>query len=593
MGRARALFRRAAGAGPDVQDASEGLAPPAPPRPPARSVRQQLARQVAVRLAVATLLLGLAVVVQLRAPGALPVNPFFFLIGVVYALSLGFATTLRFADRHPWLADLHFGLDVLIVSAFIYLTGGVNSLFTALYGLPIVAAAFVRFRRGSLQVAALSGVLYLGLVLAQYLQARGYLDPFWIGSGSAALPTLTVAQYIVGINVGAFLAVAWLSGSLAEGRRSASAQLARASEAIADLQAFNQYVVDNLVSGLATTDPQGRILTFNRSAAAITGVPAAAAVGRPAADVLQWPAAFGASLDGRLAAARVCRADYAFRRRDGTVIDLGLAAARLPLPDGGVGLLLTFQDVTELRRLERQARLQQRLAAVGEMAAGIAHEIRNPLASMSGSIQVLRHELPLSAEQAQLMDIVLRESDRLNETIKSFLAYARPQQLDVRPLDLRRVVQDTAALLRNSAEVRPHHTIDVDVPDRAVMFEADENQIRQIVWNLATNGLRAMQAGGRLRLFVARGPDGPDGPREVRIGVEDEGRGMPEAEIDGIFQPFRTAFAGGTGLGLAIVHRIVSDYHGHIDVRSAVGRGTSVTVRFPATATRGLPAALA
>src|SRR5204863_1632801 len=172
----------------------------------------------------------------------------------------------------------------------------------------------------------------------------------------------------------------------------------------------------------------------------------------------------------------------------------------LSLPDGRSGYLFTFQDVTDVRRLERGARMQQRLAAVGEMAAGIAHEIRNPLASMSGSIQVLRQELPLSEEQAQLMDIVLRESERLNDTIKSFLAYARPQRVALARLDLRRVLNDAALLLRNSAEVQDGHDIDVMVPTTEVAFEADENQIRQIVWNLATNGLRAMKSGGRLRL---------------------------------------------------------------------------------------------
>ena len=151
--------------------------------------------------------------------------------------------------------------------------------------------------------------------------------------------------------------------------------------------------------------------------------------------------------------------------------------------------------------------MQQRLAAVGEMAAGIAHEIRNPLASMSGSIQVLRQELPLTEEQAQLMDIVLRESERLNDTIRSFLAYARPQRFDVDRLDVRRVVQDAAALLRNSADVREDHVVDVDVPADPVWYEADENQIRQILWNLATNGLRAMPSGGRLLLSAKTEPD--------------------------------------------------------------------------------------
>ncbi len=214
------------------------------------------------------------------------------------------------------------------------------------------------------------------------------------------------------------------------------------------------------------------------------------------------------------------------------------------------------------------------------MAAGIAHEIRNPLASMSGSIQILRHELPLSAEQEQLMDIVLRESERLNNTIRSFLAYARPQRFAIAKLDVRRALNDTALLLRNSSEVRDGHTIDVDVPDDGPGYEADEGQIKQIVWNLATNGLRAMPDGGRLLLSAALEPSSEG----VVLSVKDEGIGIPAEELDALFQPFHGSFAKGSGLGLAIVHRIVTDYNGEIQVSSLPGAGTTVSVRLPARA---------
>jgi two-component system sensor histidine kinase PilS (NtrC family) len=236
--------------------------------------------------------------------------------------------------------------------------------------------------------------------------------------------------------------------------------------------------------------------------------------------------------------------------------------------------------VTDIKKLERDARLQQRLAAVGEMAAGIAHEIRNPLASMSGSIQILRHELPLSTEQEQLMDIVLRESERLNTTIGSFLAYARPQKFAIARFDVRRALNDAALLLRNSAEVHEGHVIDVDVPPAELWYDADEGQIKQIVWNLATNGLRAMPHGGRLRLIGAFDP-AADG---VVMTVQDEGVGIPPEELDALFQPFHGRFAQGSGLGLAIVHRIVTDYNGEIQVSSQPGRGTTVAVRLPARA---------
>jgi two-component system sensor histidine kinase PilS (NtrC family) len=275
---------------------------------------------------------------------------------------------------------------------------------------------------------------------------------------------------------------------------------------------------------------------------------------------------------------RTLKIDTQHRTGDGRSIDLGLTVSPLTFPDGRAGFLFTFQDVTDVRRLERNARLQQRLAAVGEMAAGIAHEIRNPLASMSGSIQVLRQELTLTDEQAQLLDIVLRESERLNDTIKSFLAYARPQRFALARLDVRKVVQDAALLLGNSAEVKQHHTVAVDVPVDPVWCEADENQIRQVIWNLATNGLRAMAQGGRLLLTASTAKDGSGA---TLLTVQDQGRGIPPEDLDLIFQPFHSSFEKGTGLGLAIVHRIVTDYGGTINVSSNVGEGTSVTVRLP------------
>jgi signal transduction histidine kinase len=177
------------------------------------------------------------------------------------------------------------------------------------------------------------------------------------------------------------------------------------------------------------------------------------------------------------------------------------------------------------------------------------------------------------------MDIVLRESERLNDTIKSFLAYARPQRVALTRLDIRRVVKDTATLLRNSADVRDEHIVDVDLPDDPVWFDADENQIRQILWNLATNGLRAMPKGGRL-LMSANAEPQPDF-EELILMISDEGCGIPPADLDELFQPFRSSFEKGTGLGLAIVHRIVTDYNGSIQVSSTVGGGTTVRVRLP------------
>jgi two-component system sensor histidine kinase PilS (NtrC family) len=543
-------------------------------------LRPNVARLITVRAIISTILLGSATFAQITVPGLLPVDPFFSLIGLTYALTISYALTLRFVDRHRWLVDLQLAGDAVIITAFIYLTGGIGNYFTSLYVLPIAAGSTLQFRRGGLTVATLSAVLYGGLVLAQYLAAAGLLTSAWLGAPTASLPPRSFAQYTVALNVFGFFAVAILSGSLADSLRNAGARLDQASTEIADLQALNQHVIDSLPSGLATTDPSLRILTFNRAAAAITGVPFRAAVGRPIGQVLQLPPGMAAAIPADLRRKGPRRYECRYRRESGADLEIGLTATHLETPGGRAGFLFTFQDVTTIKKLERDAAMQQRLAAVGEMAAGIAHEIRNPLASMSGSIQILRQELPLNPEQEQLMEIVLRESERLNATIGSFLAYARPQRFQIARFDLRRAVNDTTLLLRHSSEIHEGHEIAADVPAEPLWYEADEGQIKQILWNLATNGLRAMPDGGRLTLRAHTEP-GADG---IMLSVSDEGIGIPAEEVDRMFQPFHGSFAKGTGLGLAIVHRIVTDYNGEIRVSSQPGAGTTFAISLPARA---------
>jgi two-component system sensor histidine kinase PilS (NtrC family) len=553
------------------------------------ALRRRLLGALGARALTVTLLLGTGILLQSSSPSSLPVAALAPLAIATYAVIGLEAATLRLATAHPGLIEAELVGDVLVVSAVVLVSGGVTSDFAPLYVLPILGASILRSAQGGLRIGGASAVVYVGLVVAQYdglapLPAGAPGSPPWV------LPPIDVAGYTVGLHVFSFLAVASLSGHLAGRLRRADERLERASHAIADLQAFNQNIIDSLTSGLVTADAECRILTFNRAAALITGHTARLVCGRQAAEVLQLPVAFQAAL-AALRDTRPTRrldADYEYVMGDGRRIDVGLSAAPLIGAVDYAGYLFTFQDVTRSRKLERDGRMRQRLAALGEMAAGIAHEIRNPLTSMSGSIQILRRELPLGTEQAQLMDIVLRESERLNETIQSFLAYAKPQRLASSRLDLRGALSDTAALLRNSAECRRAHAIELELPDAEVPYEADEHQIRQIVWNLATNGLRAMPDGGRLGIATRLEAisDDPAGAGEAVavIAVRDEGVGIPPDELDGIFQPFRGAFSKGTGLGLAIVHRIVSDYDGEIRVTSAPGQGTIVEVRLPGAA---------
>jgi two-component system sensor histidine kinase PilS (NtrC family) len=537
-------------------------------------LRPRLLWLIGVRAAVVTLLLGSAILAQIKAPGSLPVGPFFFLIALTYGLTVVYSVLARRAEQPRWIVDVQLAGDVLIVSALVHMTGGIASVFSTLYTLPIIAASTLRSRRGGIVVGLFCALTYGGLVTAQYAGLAA------APAGVAALPSPNVAMFSVALNIFGFLAVAALSGYLAENLRHADAQLEQASHQLADLQAFSQHVIDSLASGVATTDAEGRILTFNRAAETITGVPAAMTRGQSIGRVLQWPAELTDMFTPRDGEPPLPRVEFYLTRPDGLQIELGLSTAVLRTPRGDVGFVFTFRDVTQSRREEREARTQQRLAAVGEMAAGIAHEIRNPLASMSGSIQILRQELPLTEEQSQLMDIVIRESERLNETIRSFLAYARPQRRAASRVDVRQIVTDTATLLQNSPERLPSHVVTVKAPETPACCLADPSQIRQVVWNLATNALRAMPEGGELHLSVACDPADRAQP-QLTIAVRDDGVGIAAEDLEEILQPFKGGFTGGTGLGLSIVHKIVSDYGGELQVESQHDEGTTVYVKLP------------
>ena len=296
------------------------------------------------------MLLGAGILAQIRAQGMWPVDPFFFLLGLTYGLTVIYSLTLKLADRHRWLIDLQFGLDTIIISALVLMTGGVTSFFSTLYALPIVAASALQYRRGGILVGLLSSVLYAGLILAQYSGTFGLMQIAWLPV--TALPPIRVALYTMGLGVFGFIAVAVLSGYLAEtsalGR---DARLQRASSQIADLQAFNQNVIESLRNGLATTDQLGYVLTFNPSAEQITGWDRADAIGLSIFELLQLPAESKRSL--RVDDTGGQGIEVLYTRPGGDRIELSLSAAPLIIPSGDSGFLFVFEDVTDARRLEK------------------------------------------------------------------------------------------------------------------------------------------------------------------------------------------------------------------------------------------------
>ena len=529
-----------------------------------------------LRVVVVTALLGSAVVAEVLARPSEPGEPLYLLIALTYLLTLLYALAWPFTAGHRReLAYAQVLGDLLIVTGIVHSTGGIESNFSFLYLISIISASIILFGRGGLVAATVASVLYGALVQALYLGAiRAY--PSAARPTSVVLPAQVVA-YTIFLNVFAFYTVALLTSYLSESLRLAGRRLEEASDSLADLEVFNQTIIDSITSGLMTTDVEGRINFFNEAAANILVVASEQAIGQDVKTLLGEKDDFLDRLNDKLAGRRFLRMEGAYLNRRGEELYLGMSVSHL-LFDGEKksGFLFIFQDLTEIKRLEREVRLKENLATMGEMAAGMAHEIRNPLASISGSVQVLAEAEEITEEQKRLMDIIVRESERLSGTLTEFLAYARPPRFELDQIDLRRVLEETATLLGHSSEVLPEHQIALELPETPVMLFADPNQMKQITWNLARNALQAMPDGGRLEMALAR-----NGSGGVVMTFRDQGIGISGGEVHKVFEPFSGSFKRGSGLGLAIVYRIVKDYNGMIRVDSVASKGTVISVHFP------------
>jgi two-component system sensor histidine kinase PilS (NtrC family) len=379
-------------------------------------------------------------------------------------------------------------------------------------------------------------------------------------------------------NLSAFILVGALSSFLAEQLQGARSQLQRSETRLEALEAIYSAVVRSIASGILTLGEDGRITYLNPAAELLTGLSDHAARGQPLSTLLPDLAA------SILRPRERGRPEVHLRAYDGRERILGYATA--PLAGGASGQVILFQDLTELRQMEEAVRRADRLAVVGGMAAGLAHEIRNPLASMCGSIEVLGASPGLDGQERRLMNVVRNEAERLEALVREFLSFARPLSPTFEPLDGARVVTETVDLFRQEvAERGIELVVRADAP---VWVRADPGQLRQVLWNLLGNAADATERGGRVEIRMARQAG------EGVLEVTDTGQGIPDEDLQRIFDPFFTTKERGTGLGLAIVHRIVEAHSGHLSVRSQVGRGTTFRVVLPiaALSQSQLPAAV-
>jgi two-component system, NtrC family, sensor histidine kinase PilS len=551
------------------------------------SLRRSLFWLTTVRVVVFFLILLSAILVQAGSAPAAPVSGarseevdisyLYGLCAAAFALSLFHWTAGRLLPPRAESYIQTLG-DLGLVCVLVYSSGGPSSVFTFLYLVVIGAAAFLLYRPGAVVIASVAALLH-GLMVE--LTAYEVLPR----PPMTAPPRWGVERigYNLAITVVGFYGVAFMVSYLSEKLRGAKDELERRQRALSRIQSLYANVIASMSSGLATADSRQRVTFLNQAGGDILGIVPARAVGRLLSDLgLTLPSDWD-EIRHKTRGREGYRAEVEIQRGE-TRRMLGYSLRALKDPGGEEGALVVFQDLTEVKKLERQARFNEQLAAVGELAAGIAHEIRNPLASISGSVQVLSNELSVGSAERRLMEIIVSESNRLSKILEEFLRFVRPQERRVAVFDVATSIQEVLALFRLSDEVSDAHRITDDVRPASSLLAADRDQIRQIIYNVAKNAVRAMPDGGTLTV------EGREEGAWYSIKFRDTGRGMSEDEIARVFTPFSTNFDGGTGLGMAIVRRIVEDHGGAIDVESQPGEGTTVTILLPRNATTPLAA---
>jgi two-component system sensor histidine kinase PilS (NtrC family) len=534
----------------------------------------RLKRLMLFRVVMITTLLLVAIYVETVSETLRPVNPLYFLIAATYALTLLYALALHFVPYRRVQVYVQVIFDLLVITGLIYLYGGPGNRasFMLLYPISVLSGSILLYRRNSLVLAGVATLFYAAMLWAV---REGWVPP---GQGLSDLPGMAVKHVLYSIFVTgvACVTVALIGSYLAEALESAGQKLEEAAEQVADLRELHQVVVRSIHSGLVIADLSGRLRYVNEFGEGILGRKLAELRGRRLREIFGSVLFEPSALHARAAHQGLERLEIIYPGPEAADLELGVSVSPLATADPrNAGYLLVFQNLTEIKRLEHEVRTKEKLAAVGEMAAHLAHEIRNPLGSISGSAQVLMAEPNISAEQGRLLAIITRESKRLSDALNQFLYQVRPS-FDTRgPVDVGELVKEAVTLLRNGPEVGTNHTVEFEMDEGPHVCLADPDQLIQVFWNLSRNALEAMPAGGTLRIKVSSSGS------TLVLSCRDQGRGMGREEQRRMFEPFRSGSPMGTGLGLAIVYRIVREHAGDITVRSIPALGTEVEVRLP------------
>jgi two-component system, NtrC family, sensor histidine kinase PilS len=487
-------------------------------------------------------------------------------------LSLVYLAALNVKKYRLRQVTLQLVTDAVMVTWLVWATGDVRSPYITLYTVIICLTSIFFVARVTLWAAITSTVVFTTLMLLVMFEVVPRV--VWDGGTVSAWR----AVQIIAFHDVAFLVVGLLASQLAVRQQRSTVQLEETVQSLSNLQRLHERIVQSIRSGLVTTDLEGKIYTFNAAAEEITGHKSIEVRGWTIFDLLgdiQRP--ISETMMALDRGEQPPRLEIEFSKPDGGHVRLGWSVSPLFDETGSTtGLIITFQDLTEIRLMEESVRRKDRLAAVGRVAAGLAHEIRNPLGAMRGAIQVLQAGMDKDSSQAQLMDIVLRESDRLNTIITNFLGYARPRSGEFSEVDLADVINDSMTLLRHSPDVRKFHEIIEDMPKQPITAVVDAAGLKQVFWNLTRNAMQAMPNGGKLTVKLEAMPN-----NRAQITFNDTGKGMPQQQVERLFEPFSQSTTGGTGLGLSIVYQIIRDHNGTINVRSREGKGTTITIDLP------------
>lgn len=562
------------------------------PGPSLEERDRQLRWLLLLRVAAASAVLVATLYIQFLSGTRFAFRPLFWVVGLVFAASLLWALTHRRLVGWGPYAGVQLSVDVVLETLIIYFMGGFGSPFVVLYLLTVVVAGFMLSRRGATLIAGLTVICY-GLVgLSVYvvnplvgLLPQEFQEAFRAGLAGATVDATELYLRLFALLLVSY-GVAWSSSAMATRLRQAASELRSRGSQLQALRELNERIVQDMASGLLVADLAGKVVTFNAAAEEITGRRARQMAGAPINEVFGTDSDLFRRVEQRLRADGTYRTELVIRNPSGAWRSIGMTVSRLDtpdlqLPESRAAYIFLFRDLTEIKRMERELRIRDRMSVLGEMAGSIAHEIRNPLGAISGSLQMLRNsnlrsDLP---DGGDLVDIVIEESQRLSKTIDQFLEYARPGPFEPRQADLRELARETLALLRNSPEVSAAHRLEVEADagagDESYVAVVDAAQIKQVFWNLARNAIQAMPGGGTLSVRLRRVAEG------IEVAFEDTGSGMTPEEIETIFQPYVSRSEGGTGLGLAVVYRILDRHGVRVEIDSEPANGTRFLLVFP------------